>query len=205
MTILAEVSGSRTARTHPILLRIPAKLRNRFEPCLVGDESEEEYFAAFAAFAEVLHPSNAIEWFYLKDFTDLWHEAARYQRWKNVLVLAARRTVAKNMLRDRLDDGKHSDAELAGQADLLVNGNDVDVERRVEVYLGSQGITSDEIAAESFAHRNESYEQLTRMQERAERYRHELVRNMQVSRLVMRALARSAQQMMPRPAADYCD
>jgi hypothetical protein len=151
---------------------IPDEIQTLFgKPPLLYNESVELYATLLSKISLAIEPKDTIEWFWVKDVTDLLWEIQRLRRFKAMIINYGRKDALKQLFMIVIDDGQAEPGEAFRRAERLahqaING-EPKVKSDLNAVLEKNGFDDEVIRARAFHRYIERIETADRMLAAAE-------------------------------------
>jgi hypothetical protein len=130
-------------------------------PPITGDEDGEAYAQLEVGLADAIHPTDAIEWIWLKDLVDLIWDARRLRRAKAAILAVGRARSMQQLLAEQMrqwSDDTFNDL-IAGVLLPVLERQGVELPQELRTAITDAGVRADKEAAKMAA--EEAIEPLT--------------------------------------------
>lgn len=148
---------------------------------LVLGEKPELYDALCSRIASVVQPKDIIEWFWVKDITDLLWEIQRLRRHKAAIINDGRKGALRELLWIAIDDGNVPSERADRLAHDFISGN-AKTKAKLQALLTEHNFDEHSVASKSFEQAIETLETIERLIAAAELRRDRILREVEFHR-----------------------
>jgi hypothetical protein len=152
---------------------------------LVLGEKTELYDALSARIVSAVHPEDIVEWFWVKDITDLLWEIQRLRRFKAATINNGRKAALRALFRIVIEDGQLSVPELYKKGQGLAHeftSGEGKAKKDLQSLLEKNGFDEHSVAAKAFSLGIEVLETVDRLLAAAELRRDRILREIDFHR-----------------------
>ena len=146
---------------------IPDEIQVLFgEPPILYNENRGHYMRLLETITLEVEPKGPIEWFWVKDITDLDWEIRRLRRIQVAIIDLGQKAALTRLFKISIDDGQRSPEAVSEQAvkhaHNFMTGN-AEVKKKLRALLETRGFDDEAIRAEAFHLHIEPIETISRM------------------------------------------